>query len=177
MFLQTNIYVTPGPTQGLKPEIPAQGRDDRCFLMRQFVVISALCLVACSAEQKIPVLTDDTDLQAVTATSLYNIDEFSKELAAHLGLEIGMERDWAEAEIRGYFGTTASTGQIPVFQSKTLADGGFEIVATRNGLADDSVRSEQVIAIFSDNILIDYGKRVACYRAPNPKAWTKELCP
>lgn len=110
-------------------------------------------------------------------TSLHDMDNFSQELAGHIGLETGFDRDSAEAEIRGYFGTTASTGQIPIFQSKKLEDGTFEIVATRNGLRDDSVKNEQLIARFSNNILTDYGMRVKCYRAADPEAWTKELCP
>jgi len=123
-----------------------------------------------------PVNVDETDLQAVTATSRHNMADFSQMLAAPLGLEVGMDRDTAEAEIRGFFGTTASSGQIPIFQSKILADGEFEIVATRNGLADDSVKSEQVVVRFSDDILIEYGMRVKCYRSANPDNWTTEIC-
>lgn len=145
--------------------------------MRSIILISALCLSACTSEQKVAVQTDDTNLQAVTATSLHDMRDFSKGLAASLGLEEGMDRDTVEAEVRSYFGTTASSGQIPIFQSKTLADGEFEIVATRNGLADDSVKSEQVIVKFSDDVLIEYGMRVKCYRAPNPDDWTNKVCP
>lgn len=141
-------------------------------------LISLVMLAACQDKApSVPLQTDDTDLQAVTATSFHNMADFSEDLAAPIGLEVGLDRDSAEAEIRGYFGTTASSGQIPIFQSKTLADGDFEFVATRNGLRDDSVKSEQVIALFSDNILVDFGMRVKCYRAVDPDAWTQEFCP
>ena len=148
-------------------------------MMRFTLLLMSFAVLAACQEtpQSEPANVDETDLQAVTATSRHNMADFSQTLAAPLGLEVGMDRDWAEAEIRGYFGTTASTGQIPIFQSKTLADGEFEILATRNGLADDSVKSEQVIARFSDGILTDYGMRVACYRAKDPSKWTKKACP
>lgn len=141
-------------------------------------LISVAMLAACQdSAPSIPLQTDDSDLQAVTATSNYNISDFAPDLAASIGLSVGMDRDTAEAELRSYFGTTASAGQIPIFRSKTLADGEFEILATRNGLGDDSVKSEQLITRFSDGILTDYGMRVKCYRAPNPDQWTVKLCP
>ena len=140
-----------------------------------------ICLAVLTACQDsappAPVSGDGTDLQAVTAQSFHNMSDFSEKLARHLPIEIGMDRDTAEAEIRSHFGTSTSTGSVPIFQSKILADGDFEIVATRNGLADDSVKNEQLIARFSDDILTGYGMRVKCYRAPNPDKWTTKLCP
>ncbi|MEP6343335.1 MAG: hypothetical protein ABJ275_08470 [Maricaulaceae bacterium] len=133
----------------------------------------AIMLAAC--QDSAP--SNDIAIKDVSTTSLHDMVNFSQELAGHVGLEIGFDRDSAEAEIRGYFGTTASTGQIPIFQSKKLEDGTFEIVATRNGLRDDSVKNEQLIARFSNNILTDYGMRVKCYRAADPEAWIKESCP
>ena len=144
-------------------------------------ILPILCLASLMACQddapSSPTSTDDTDLQAVTATSLHKVSDFSSELAAHIPIEIGMDRDTVEAEIRGYFVTTSSSGQIPVFNSKTLPNGEFQIVATRDGLADDSVKGERLIARFSDDILTAYGMRVKCYRGPKPDVWTRELCP
>lgn len=148
--------------------------------MRKIITLTllGLMLTACGgADEKSTAIIDDTDLQAVTATSDRNMADYSKDLAAPLGLSFGMDRDEAEAEIRTYFGTGASSGAIPIFNSKTLADGEFEILATREGLADDSVKSEQLAAHFADGVLIDYGLRVKCYRNDTPDEWTKELCP
>lgn len=144
-------------------------------------ILPILCLASLMACQEdapsSPTSTDDTDLQAVTATSLHKMSDFSSELAAHIPIETGMHRDTAEAEIRSYFVTSASGGQIPIFNSKTLPNGEFQIVATRDGLADDSVKGERLIARFSDDILTAYGMRVKCYRGPKPDVWTRELCP
>lgn len=140
--------------------------------------LSLAILAACQdSGSSAPAVSDNTDLQSITATSLHDMANFSEELAAPLGLEVGLDRDTAEAEIRGYFGTTVSSGQIPIFQSKRLADGDFEIVATRNGLRDASVKNEQFIATFSDDILVEYGMRHTCYKAADPDAWTTEQCP
>ena len=142
------------------------------------LLISCAVLAACQdSGPSVSTSTDGTDLQSVTATSRYDMADFSERLAAHIPIETGMDRDTAEAEIRSHFGTSTSTGAVPIFQSKILADGDFEIVATRNGLADDSVKNEQLIARFSDDILTGYGMRVKCYRAPNPDKWTTKLCP
>jgi len=142
------------------------------------IMIAALVISACGQDgAKVDVLTDDTNLQAVTAVSTYSPRDFSQDMASPMGLEIGMDRDSAEVEVRSYFGARASAGQIPVFKSKTLSDGAFEIIATRNGLQDDSVKSEQVLVHFADDVLVEFGMRVKCYRSNNPDEWTKEPCP
>jgi len=141
------------------------------------IVILAFALSACGQDDLQAEITNDADLQAVKAVSTYSPRDFSKDLAQPIGLEIGMDRDSAEAELRTYFGTTTSGGQIPLFKSKTLVDGEYEIIATRNGLQDDSIKSEQALVHFADGILVDYGMRVKCYRSNNPDEWTKELCP
>ncbi len=142
------------------------------------IMIAALAISACGQDSaKVDILTDDTNLQAVKAVSTYSPNDFSQNMASPMGLEIGMDRDSAEAELRTYFGSNTSAGQIPVFKSKTLADGAFEIIATRNGLEDDSVKSEQVLVHFADDILVEYGMRVKCYRHNNSDKWIKEPCP
>jgi len=143
-----------------------------------WLILPLMVLAGCSgSDPKVDDIVDDSDLQAVTATSERNMADFSKELANAIGLSFGLDRDTAEAEIRTYFGTTASSGAIPIFNTKVLADGEFELLATRNGLSDDSVKAEQLLAQFSDGVLIDYGMRVKCYRAANADEWTMELCP
>ena len=132
------------------------------------VFITGLILAACQ-EARVHAVAD--------APKLHGMADFSQELAAHIPIETGMHRDTAEAEIRSYFVTSASGGQIPIFNSKTLPNGEFQIVATRDGLADDSVKGERLIARFSDDILTAYGMRVKCYRGPNPDVWTREICP
>ena len=140
-----------------------------CFI--SFALITAAC------QESATTITESAVVQPSPSTSLHDMRNFSQDLAAFLELEEGMDRDTVEAEIRGYFGTTASTGQIPIFQSKKLENSQFEIVATRNGLRDDSVKSEQVIARFSNNILVDFGLRQKCYRATDPEQWLTKLCP
>jgi len=142
------------------------------------LLISCAVLTACKdSALSVPISTDDSDLQSVTATSRYDMADFSKRLARPLKLSEGMDRDTVEAQMRSYFGTAASSGSIPVFNSKVLADGEFEILATRDGLAGDRVKSEQAIVQFSDDVLIEYGMRVKCYRAPNPDEWMAKRCP
>lgn len=144
---------------------------------RLAVSLLALTLTSCGVEGKPAAVNDSADAHVVSAPSERNWADYSKSLAAHIGVSIGLDRDSAEAEIRSYFGTSASSGAIPIFNSKTLADGRFEILATRNGLRDDSVKSEQLLAHFAKNVLIDYGMRVKCYRNDAPDEWTKEPCP
>jgi len=149
------------------------------MIYRRFMAVGIILLfAACSnADKAVDIAIDDTDLQAVRAVSNHDMRDFSKELLPSIGLSFGIDRDTAEAEIRTYFGSTASSGAVPIFNTKTLADGEFEILATRNGLADDSVKSEQLLAHFADGVLVDYGMRIKCHRGDNPDVWTIKRCP
>ena len=131
-------------------------------------LISGLVLVACQ-EARAP--------EVVDVPKVHDMADYSAELARFVRIETGMHRDTAEAEIRTYFGGEVSGGSLPIFNTKTLPSGEFQIVATRDGLTDDSIKGERLIARFSNDILTAYGMRVKCYRGPNPDKWTASRCP
>lgn len=111
------------------------------------------------------------------ALNAWTKPSFSQDLAAPLGISVGLDRDTAEAEIRGYFTDALNQGGLPLFNITKTEDGSTRFLATRDHMQDDSVKAEQLEAIFSDNILTRYGMRLKCYRVADPEQWLTELCP
>jgi len=109
-----------------------------------------------------------------------DFESYSQDLARFVGLEIGESRLSATDKIRLYFipedgriiRTTSSSFELP--------DGGVLILGAA-GLGDDSVKAEEVMAIFEGpegaQTLAAYGMKIKCYRGSNTTEWQTELCP
>ncbi len=105
---------------------------------------------------------------------------FSKDLAKFTGLKEGQERWKAVDAVRLYFvpedGSIIQTAQ----SSFDLPDGSVRLFSAE-GLADDSVKAEEIYLIFSgpkdDQKLAAYGSRIKCHRGENTTNWQKTLCP
>ncbi len=103
---------------------------------------------------------------------------YSMALAKFVGLEIGESKSVSNDKIRAYFKPSkGAEGNAEYVFSEFRGEGGNVILATANGLADDSVKGEELYAVFKDDILITYGTRLKCWRADNPDIWSQTPCP
>ncbi len=138
-------------------------------------ILLAGAVTACSPKE----VAEDT--QATTNEFELNMDDYSREFADHIGLSVGQDGYEAEDIIRLY-ASTVGTGEGARYDISSVQEGGDKILFGRAfDLADDSVRSQEVVAVISvtgtKRTLTDYGMRIQCWRATDPDEWTTELCP
>jgi len=113
----------------------------------------------------------------------YDLADFDAGLARGVGLKPGMEMLTAQTIITDYFAPGGEEGNAQIaMEQKFLTSGLTQIIVTRTGLADDSVKAEQLLAVFKPltpktGQLTAYGMRIKCYRGANTKQWQTELCP
>jgi|GEM_PF-6272293 len=122
--------------------------------------------------------------QKVTEPTVPDMLQYSSELASYLGLEYGDTIDVVKSKIAPDFSKRDSVeGEADYAISVVLLDTGNAVMrATAKNLPDDSLKSQQLAAIFvsqGDNEpqLTEYGLRIKCWRAADPDAWTTQLCP
>ncbi len=138
-------------------------------------IILAIAVTACSPKE----VAEDT--QETAKEFELNMDDYSREYASHLGLSVGQDGYEAEDIIRLY-ASTVGTGEGANYDISSVQNGTDKILFGRAlNLADDSVRSQEVVAVISvegkTRTLTDFGMRIQCWRAQDPDAWTTELCP
>ncbi len=113
----------------------------------------------------------------------YDLADFDAGLARGVGLKPGMEMLTARTIITDYFAPGGEEGNAQIaMEQKFLTSGLTQIIVTRTGLADDSVKAEQLLAVFKPltpktGQLTAYGMRIKCYRGANTTQWQTELCP
>lgn len=104
---------------------------------------------------------------------------YSLELASHLNLEVGEAKGSVEDKIHAAFRPNKMSegeGHIEYALTELKAEGGSVLLATAEGLADDSVKAKQLYVIFQDDMLVTYGMKVKCRRGPSPNIWQNSLC-
>ena len=144
-----------------------------------FAGMSALFLVACS-QAGAP--SDDTMKEPIEQGFMVNLDDYDQDLAGNIGLTVGQDGFEAEDVLR-LFVSTAGTEEGGNYDiSSTVQDGEKYLFGRAIGLADDSVKAMEFLAVISMNTdgtrtLKDYGARMQCWRGANPEEWTTELCP
>lgn len=115
---------------------------------------------------------------AVMPTAEFTLDpsDYSRDLSQWISIETGMDRYLATDELLLYYNSDPESG-AKVSSSERNVDGATLFVIRRSGLQDDSLAAEETFALFDDDVLVDFGTRIQCYRGPNPNQWTTELCP
>jgi|GEM_PF-2580962 len=121
---------------------------------------------------------------AYDSASNYDTSDFSTDLASYLDLSEGMDSADAETRLRNWL-TAAAEGEgnsSTDFKTIYETDGRTVLVATREGLMDDSIAGEQVYAEFTPvspltNSLGFYGLRIKCARGSNTTQWQTQPCP
>lgn len=129
------------------------------------------------------------ELSDIRQPSDIDFGAYSKDLAKFVGLEIGMSMEKAEIEVLNYMAPEQGSEGKAVFEMDKFQGyvGGQAFVATIDGLADDSVKAQQLYAIGKKDTdkkegdetysLIDYGMRVKCWRGENTANWQAKPCP
>ncbi len=169
------------PLRALRAHLPRK-RGEGVLL-----VLIGFSMAACSPQTSETVETIDATVvtQTPTPPKTSTVDDidfnaFSKDLAKFAGLKEGQERWQAVDAVRLYFvpedGSIIQTAQ----SSFDLPDGSVRLFSAE-GLADDSVKAEEIYLIFSgpkgDQKLAAYGARIKCHRGENTTNWQNELCP
>lgn len=124
------------------------------------------------------------ELSDVRKPSDIDFGAYDRDLAKWAGLEIGMPMEKAEIEVLNYMAPEKGGEGNAVFEMDKFQGyvGGQAFVATLDGLADDSVKAQQLYAIGKRGedeayTLVDYGMRIKCWRGENKDNWQTTLCP
>ena len=194
----TPLSVFPGLTRDLDNQAAAS-RGPGSSPGKRLIVAAALFLAACSDAADLPVAAPGNDIVAgdaegvelpatLESDELYSIeqDAFSADLFNISTITLGMDSDdvepilqeWADAVTEGE-GSRNSSSSV---RTSYREGGRTVILATREGLLDDSVAGEQVFAEFTpvgplSNNLDFVGLRIKCARGANAGEWQTELCP
>ncbi len=113
----------------------------------------------------------------------YDIADFDMDLARFVKIYVGQKSVEAQNTIVNHFGINQDEGDESLkVEQKFLPSGLTQIIVTRTGLADDSVKAEQFLAIFKPLTLKTgqlqaYGMRIKCYRGESTKDWQTKPCP
>ncbi|WP_418152865.1 hypothetical protein AB8615_04945 [Litorimonas sp. RW-G-Af-16] len=165
-------------------------------MMRVFSTFATTALlIACAPADKMEQMVEAADMQTDVAVDksptppatprslrLEDIDftSYSQELAGVLELERGESRIRAIDKVRLNF---APTGPeiLKTAQSSFDRPDGSVLIFSVDGIADDSVRAQEVFLILSgpegEQVLAEYGMRIKCYRGENTTDWQTNLCP
>ena len=133
------------------------------------------------------VQTPTPPMPTLPETRLEDVDfsTYSTELAEVVGLKIGETRLASTDKIRLYFSPEPGTRFITSSSNTFERDDGAVFLFARTGIPDDSVKAQEVYAIFSGSggadkfkqTLAAYGMRIKCHRGENTTEWQTELCP
>lgn len=123
-------------------------------------------------------VTSDVRGTPVMPSGLGSLDpnDYSRELARFIPIELGMDRYAAIDELRLYYNSEAGTTS-KVSSTEQSVNDDILVVFRRSGLADDSVAAEETYARFKADKLVDFGSRIQCYRGQTANQWTINLCP
>lgn len=115
-------------------------------------------------------------------TRLSDIDfaSYSMDLAKPLNLEVGELKTSVEDKVHATFRPNKmpdGKGHMEYALTELKAEGGSVLLATAQGLADDSVKAQQLYVIFQEGVLVTYGMKVKCKRGETPNIWQNSVCP
>ncbi len=120
----------------------------------------------------------NSSIEEINHIEQIDFTAYSIELAQNVGLEIGEAKAASNEKIQTYFKPAkGAEGSAEYLFSELRGEGGNVILATSNGLADDSIKGEELYAVFKDDKLITYGLRQKCWRGDNPDIWQTQFCP
>jgi len=169
-------------------------------VMRQFFKIIVLTVLACvlaSCGQSTDAPTSPPQTEAENTPPVpplfeptgnledIQFSDYSIELAASVGLEMGETRLDSIDKIRLYFAPEPGTSMVNMTSSTFERDDGAVLLFARNNILDDAVFAEEIYAVFAgpgeaekfNQKLAAYGLRLKCRRGENAMEWTTELCP
>ncbi len=165
--------------------------------MRGLFFISALALLsACQSQDEAEIVPN---FEAVTQASItpptpglpagrledINFSDYSIDLANPVGLKMGESRLESIDKIRLYFAPENGANIVKTTSSTFERDDGSVMIFASHGMQDDSVKAEEVYAVFSgpngpdkfNQSLAAYGMRIKCHRGENTTKWQTSVCP
>jgi hypothetical protein len=169
--------------------------------MKRLILLSCVGLAACSAEVQppeppaAPVSTEAPmpkvrNMPAVPTIGASNVsdidfDQYSPALAGVIGLKEGETRLEAVDKIRLFFAPEAGSTILSTASATFEGDDNAVMLFSVKGLPDDSVKAQEVYAVFTgpggadkfNQSLAAYGMRIKCYRGENTTEWQTDLCP
>lgn len=112
------------------------------------------------------------------------LDDFSAGLARSVGIKPGDDMDMVKDQIRLFLAGEGdgSNAAAASFQNVYRSDGRTIFFATQDNLGDDSVKAQQIMAVFIP-VSIDaaklegYGARIKCWRGEQIDQWQTTVCP
>ncbi len=106
---------------------------------------------------------------------------YSEDLAQFTGLKIGQSRIEAIDNVRLHFAPGEGDNMIRTSQSVFEREDGAVMIYRASGLADDSVKAEEIYLIVTGpkgaQTLASFGSRIKCYRGENTTEWQTAFCP
>lgn len=140
-----------------------------------------------SATADLPRVVDMPAAPTVSASKLEDIDfkAYSPALAGIVGLTEGETRLESIDKIRLFLAPGPGQRIISTASVTFERDDGAVLLFTNKDLPDDSVKAQEIYAVFSgpggdakfNQTLAAYGMRVKCRRGANTTEWQTDLCP
>jgi len=160
--------------------------------VRDLILISslALALTACgSKDVEAPVVPEvetvegfevvtPPEVPEIMNVSDIDFSSYSLDLAKFVGLEIGEAKEISSQKIKAYFAPEkGAQGNATYEFSEFGAIGGYVMLSSSDGIADDSIKGQELYAVFKDEKLVTYGMKIKCWRGENKDNWQTDLCP
>jgi len=124
---------------------------------------------------KIPMPPKSLRLEDIDFTS------YSESMAQFTGLKVGQSRIEAIDNIRLYFAPAEGDNIIQTSQSTFDREDGSVMIFGASGLADDSVKAEEIFLILTGpegaQTLQAFGSKIKCHRGDNTSEWQITNCP
>jgi len=133
-----------------------------------------------------PVITDFVPPEIPTPPKPLRLEDidfstYSESMAKFTGLEVGQSRVEAIDNIRLYFAPEEGDTIIQTSQSTFDREDGSVMVFGASGLADDSVKAEELFLILTGpegaQTLQAFGSKIKCHRGDNTTEWQITNCP
>jgi len=102
---------------------------------------------------------------------------YSRDMARFIGLEVSENKGSAKDKIQSYFQPEKGAEGNAEYNFVELGGVGATVmIASATGLADDSLKAQELFAVFKDDTLVDYGMKIKCWRGETPDLWQTTPC-
>ena len=144
------------------------------------VTLTCLALSACSQGSNAP--RSETVAKTPQSQTTYNyvlMDEFNHNMGTFVGLIEGESFETSKPKIEAVF--TAYDGHAApadISMDKDVVEAGWtQVLTTQEGLLDDTVAGQQLLAIYDDEgKLVTYGMRIKCHVNGSVSDWQNTVC-
>ena len=151
------------------------------------IVILGLAMCGLSACSQAEVKTSPAEVKAAADTIVkktpgfeyVSMEGFSYDMAQFVGLQEGEDFAVSEGKINAVFKAYDGHAEpLDISMDSTIVEADWkQVLVTQNGLMDETVTGQQLLAIFDEEKkLVSYGMRIKCHTANGSTGWQIDIC-